>query len=963
MNPERWRKIDHLFHAALHRPAEERSAFLAQACDGDSDLQHSVELLLAHDSGSAVRETVALGVGAGSNEPLLRIGSAWAHYTISEHLGAGGMGTVYKATDTRLGRQVALKLLHPEVLESSGGPQRFEREARALASLNDPRIAAIYEFDEQEGVPYLALEYVPGLTLADRLRRGPLDVCEALEVAEQIAGGLEAAHACGIIHRDLKPSNIKVGENGKVKILDFGLAKFAPAMQTAAASASTLTNRMAVLGTPEYMSPEQACGKELDSRSDIWAFGCVLYESLTGKSAFRRPTVTETLAAVVQHEPDWDALPPSTPPNIGVLLRRCIQKDPGKRLRHIGDAIFDLDEARTGRLIPATPSDRAAASNHKALVAGAAAGILAGAILVLLAVRYWPQSAAHRDLTRFTVPFAAQEAITPSNSPNVTISPDGRRVAYTTWRGTSPAGQIYIRAVDQQDAKPIAEALGGAAAFFSPDGKWLAFFHGRTQSIRKLAVTGGAPVAVANIEGIAGASWGEDGNIVWGFFDLMSVPAGGGPIRSVLKPDSKSDERFYRQPWYLPGGRAILFTVGTERMETFNDAQIAVVSLATGQKKILIDGGMCPRYSPTGHLVYARAGSLLAVPFDVRNLAVKGQPTSVVDGVYMNAGTGMAAFAISAYGDLAYAPGPVVTAGRLPCWVNRKGVTEPFPLPPRSYLHPRFSPDDRQVAMEIEAPVHDSYTYDISRNALSRFSFDGTTHWPIWTPRGDRIAFRSGRTSFMSMWWTPADRSGSDERLTTVDGNMQTPESWSPDGRSLLFTQRTPNSGADIFVLSMDGDRKPRPLVQTNFDEGAPKFSPDGKWVAYCSNESGRAEVYVTPYPGPGARIQVSTDGGSDPVWRRKGGELYCRLGEKMMVVSVATEPKLSLSKPRVLWEGAFMYGTSSSCGGPGVTSTNYDVTADGERFVMIREKDVDSSARQVNVVLGWGEELKRLAK
>jgi eukaryotic-like serine/threonine-protein kinase len=284
-------------------------------------------------------------------------------------------------------------------------------------------------------------------------------------------------------------------------------------------------------------------------------------------------------------------------------------------------------------------------------------------------------------------------------------------------------------------------------------------------------------------------------------------------------------------------------------------------------------------------------------------------------------------------------------------------------LPPRAYLHPRFSPDDRHLLMEIDSPVHDSYVYDISRETLSRFSFDGTTHWPIWTARGDRIAFRSGRTPLMSMWWMPADRSGGDERLTSAEGDMQTPESWSSDGRTLLFTQRSPGAGVDIFVLSMDGDRRPRPLVQTKFDEGAPKFSPDGKWVAYASNESGRTEVYVTSYPGPGARIQVSNDGGSDPTWRRKGGELYYRNGDKMMVVSVSTEPALTLSKPRILWVGSYMYGTSISCGGAGPSSTNYDVTAGGDNFVMIQQKVTDASARQVNVVMGWAEELKRLPK
>jgi Tol biopolymer transport system component len=896
------------------------------------------------------------------------IGQTLGHYSIEQELGAGGMGVVYRATDSKLGRQVAIKVLPEAFARQPARLARFEREAHMLASLNHPNIAAIHGLEECGGVHYLILELVPGLTLAKRLAEGPLSIAEALGVSRQIAEALEAAHEKGIVHRDLKPANVKITPEGKVKVLDFGLAKAlgAPSLGDLDFSQSPTvtaegTEIGTVLGTAAYMSPEQARGRPVDKRTDIWAFGCVLFESLTRRRAFGGKTTSDCMAAVLAAEPDWDALPAATPANIRALLRRCLEKDPRKRLRDIGDAGIEIDDALAGRESRAMPADQAFPAAKRGILAGAAAGLLAGPLVVTWAVHPWRQSAAPRSVTRFAIPFDPKALIRPSHSPNVTISPDGGRVAYTTTREGMP-GQVSIRAIDQQAAKPITEAVGGVP-FFSPDGKWLGFYYGASQSIRKVALSGGAPVTVADTEGIAGASWGEDGNIVWGFFDLLSVPAAGGPTKTLLKADSKSGERFYRQPWYLPGGKAILFTLGRDNTQSYYDAQIGVLSLETGQKKILIEGGMCPRYSPTGHLVYARAGSLLAVPFDVKKLAVNGQPFPVLDGVFMSASTGMAAFAMSANGDLAYAPGPVDGGERLPFWVDRKGTATPFPLPPRTYLHPRFSPDDRQLAMEVEGPTHDSYFYDISRDTLTRFSFDGNTHWPVWTARGDRIAFRSGRTQLMSMWWTPADRSGADERLTPVEGNVQTPESWSPDSRAMLFTQRSRDMGADIFVLSLDGDRRPRPLVQTKFEEGSPKFSPDGTWVAYCSNESGRPEVYVTSYPGPGARIQVSNDGGSDPVWRRKGGELYYRRGDKMMVVSVATQPKLTLSKARVLWDGNYMHGTSSSCGVPGATSTNYDVSADGERFVMIQDKTTDVAAQQVNVVLGWAEELKRAAQ
>jgi serine/threonine-protein kinase len=371
-------------------------------------------------------------------------------------------------------------------------------------------------------------------------------------------------------------------------------------------------------------------------------------------------------------------------------------------------------------------------------------------------------------------------------------------------REDAAGGQVWLRSIDEVGAKPVADAAGGVP-FFSPDGKWLGFWHGPTQTLRKVALSGGAPVSLAVTDSIAGATWGEDGNIVWGLIDLLSVPAAGGPVKTLLKVDAKNGDRVYRQPWYLPGGKAILFTVGREDLGSFNDAQIAVLSLETGKKKVLVEGGMCPRYSPSGHLVYARAGSLLAVPFDLKTLSVIGQPVSKVDGVFMSASTGMAAFAISAKGDLIYAPGPVASVERIPVWVDRTGAAKSLPLPVRAYLHPRLSPDERQLVMEIEAPTHDSYFYDISRDALTRFSFDATTHWPIWTPAGDRVAFRSGRTPLMSMWWMPADRSGKDERLTPVEGNMQTPESWSPDGRALLFTQRSQNNGADNTRCRLTG--------------------------------------------------------------------------------------------------------------------------------------------------------------
>jgi serine/threonine-protein kinase len=446
---------------------------------------------------------------------------------------------------------------------------------------------------------------------------------------------------------------------------------------------------------------------------------------------------------------------------------------------------------------------------------------------------------------------------------------------------------------------------------------------------------------------------------VFAWFDLFRVPAAGGTPKLLVKVDEQRGERFYRHPSFLPSGKAIVFTIGKADTDSYDDADIGAFSLETGEKKILVEGGSSARYSPSGHLIYARGGKLLAVRFEPETLHVIGQPFEVVDGVFMSANTGMAAYAISHDGRLVYAAGPVERGARVPVWVDRRGKATPLPLPPRSYLHPRLSPDGRQLAVEVEGASHDLFTYDFARAVLTKMSFDGASHWPSWTPDGKRVTFRSWKTGTMTMWSMAADRSGPPELLTNV-GSMQSPESWSPDGGTLAFTQMdNPESGSDIYVLTLAGDRQPRPMILTKFSEGSPKFSPDGKWLAYSSNESGRPEVYAMAYPGPGPKIQVSTAGGTDPLWRRDGTEFYYRNGDQMMVVEVSRQPALAFSKPRVLWEGHYLAGVGSSCGMAGPTSANYDVTPDGERFLMIEDKSANVECKLLRVVSNWSRELK----
>jgi serine/threonine-protein kinase len=992
MTPERWLEVERLFHEALERPAHERASFLHDSSAGDDSLRREVESLLDESArtddfleGPAVGATALLDAQRRS----ALIGRRLSEYEVQAWIGAGGMGEVYRAHDVKLGRDVAIKMLPGFLAGDPGRAERFKREARILATLNHPHIGAIYALEESAGILGLVLELVEGPTLADRLKAGPLRIRDALAMARQTADALEAAHAKGIVHRDLKPANIKVTADGTVKILDFGLAK-AVAERTDLSPTRRptvdLTAEGIVLGTASYMSPEQARGLVVDTRTDIWAFGCVLYETLTGRRAFRGDSIADCLAAILGSEPDWSALPPSTPPTIVGLLQRCLDKDVQRRLAQIGDARLELDSAMARRSRPAIVAARLASIARRVPRAAYVGGVAVIVVAAGLGVRAVQQMTAKPQ--QVEVGLATDEFIPPTHSSELALSPDGTVIAYASMKAMGPmpkmnatlsggatpdmsdsvptmsmSEQIYVRPLAQDHAKPIGGALG-SAPFFSPDGKWLGFWHAPTGTLRKVALTGGAPIRICSaVSGIAGGAWGPNDTIVFAWFDLFSVSAAGGTPKLLLKVDEQHGDRFYRHPSFLPSGKAVLFTVGMADNYSYDDANIGVLSLATGEKKILIEGGSSARYSPSGHLIYARGGKLLAVAFDPDKLQVVGQPFPVVDGVFMSANTGMAAYSISSDGRLVYAAGPLERGARIPVWVDRKGQATALPLTPRSYLHPKLSPDERQLAIEVEGASHDIFTYDFARGALTKMSFDGASHWPLWTPNGRRLTYRSWKTGTMTMWWMPADRSGAPELLTNV-GSMQSPESWSPNGATLAFTQMDdPESGSDIYTLSLDGNRIPHALIRTKFSEGSPKFSPDGKWLAYSSNESGRPEVYAMTFPGPGPTIQLSTEGGTDPVWRRDGRELYYRNGDQMMAVAVSGGAATTFAKPAVLWEARYLAGVGSSCGMSGPTSANYDATADGERFLMIEDKSEVLECKLLRVVTNWSRKLLRQAQ
>jgi eukaryotic-like serine/threonine-protein kinase len=876
------------------------------------------------------------------------------------------MGTVYQATDTTLGRPVALKLLRPEMLEDSGAMARFEREARTLASLNHAHIASIFSFEEHNGVRFLALEYVPGPTLAERLNRGPLVLREAISVGKQIAEALEAAHAKGIMHRDLKPANVKVSEQGQVKVLDFGLAKTMQRPLATGPEANTatieqnLTRAMTVIGTPAYMSPEQARGEELDARTDIWSFGCVFYELLTAKAAFSGKTVTDVLAAVVEREPNWAALPAGTPVPLLALLKRCLRKDRNQRLHDMADARLELEDLLAEPAQEGSGAGQPAVTRRMAIatLSGAAAGAAATGVFAISRYR----GAVPRNLTRFAFEIPGTKFHNVSFNRRVAISPDGAQVVFNTAdRDGSTAA--FVRSLDTLETKLFKDAPQMAAPFLSPDSRSIGFYVA-SGTLRKIALSGGASESLcATDNSFSGGCWSDAGMIYYTEFPggVIGIPAMGGEPKEIVKIDFEKGDRQHRYPYALPGGK-LLFTTATADSTTFDDAQITAFDIDSGRRKVLVEGGTQPCFSPSGHLLYARDAKVLAVRFDPGSLEVSGQPFPVLEGVLMSRNTGAANFDVSASGDLVYTAGICDGGARTLVWVDRNGQAEMVPLPARSYLHPRFSPDDRRLAIEIEGPSHDLHVYDFDRGVMANLTTDGVSHWPVWSPDGRKLGYRSGPMGKFQLWQVPADRSRPPAKVAAL-GVAQSAESWSPDGQTIAYTATSPGVPAKIMVAYAEGGHEAEEFAGGKAPIGSSKFSPDGRWMAYCSNESGKPQVYVQAFPGPGAKIQISNDGGTDPTWKRNGGELYYRNGDSMMAVIVSTASGFNAGRPQELWKGHYSHGMSSSCGTPGATSSNYDVTADGKRFLMIKDDDQDrATSRQIVVVQGWADELRRLS-
>ncbi|HXX45735.1 MAG TPA: protein kinase [Candidatus Acidoferrales bacterium] len=885
----------------------------------------------------------------------LAVGTSLGSYQILASIGAGGMGEVYRARDSKLGRDVALKVLPQAFARDADRMARFQREAKVLASLNHPNIATIHGLEDSGSTHALVMELVEGPTLADRIRAGPIPIDEAIRIARQIADALEYAHERGIVHRDLKPANVKVTADDAVKVLDFGLAK---ALEGDAASydisTSPTLSRLAtmqgvLLGTAAYMSPEQAKGKQVDRRADIWAFGCVLYEMLTGRQTFTGETVTDTLAAVIKEEPDWSRLPAATPMRVRVLLQRCLQKDPKQRLRDIGDARISIDEVLTG-----APEAGVAAANASpaktrwlSLAIGVAGLALGATIAGVTAWNLKPVPA--RLVTRTSIVLPPGQHLTGLDQSALAISRDGTRIVYVAAGQGNSAQQIYVRSLDSLEAKAVPGTEGATGPVFSPDGQWLAFFA--DSKLKKIPLAGGAAQTLQDIGLPRGASWGSEGFIA--FAPVLSVvskvPETGGSSEAITR--FEPGEATHLWPQFLPGSKEILFAV------LFPNPGIAVQSLPGGQRRMLIQtqATTAPRYTSSGHLVYAQGGNLMAVPFDLEHLSVSGNTVPVLQGVLQtNSLGGPGQYDISENGSLVYVPGGLRGTKMQLVWVTRDGAEKTFPLEPGDYDQPRVSPDGRRIALDVGSQVR---IYDTTREALTRLTFEGTTNqYPVWTPDGKRVAFMSDKNQTLTVFWQPADGSGRAEELMSAGTSV--PFSWSPDGKQLAYiTVQAPNP-PDISVLNL-GDGKSVHFLQESSShvfQDAPQFSPDGRWIAYASDETGRREVYVQPYPGPGGKWQISTDGGSEPQWNRNGRELFYRTADKLMAVDVSTKAGFESGKPRELFEDLYLRN------GAGYSRANYDISPDGQRFLMLKPVTPEQAApTQINVVLNWTEELKRL--
>ncbi len=891
------------------------------------------------------------------------IGKRIQHYEVQDRLGAGGMGEVWLARDSKLGRDVALKVLPPHLAGDAERLGRFQREAQVLATHNHPNIGAIYGIEESDGVRCLVLELVRGETLSDRIHRGAVPLDETLSLARQMCLAIEAAHEQGVLHRDLKPGNVMITTDGMVKVLDFGLARGlegeANPSDLSVSPTLPLAGTMAgmILGTAAYMSPEQAKGKRVDRRADIWAFGVVMFEMLTGEQPFTGETVSEVMAAVMMREIDWSKLPKDLPTPIERLMRRCLDKDPRRRLRDIGEARLVIDDHL------ADPNAWRSAASPKAAAAPAAqpprlAWVVAAALAVAAIIAVWapwrsaapPPQVMELDVELSPLPLMM------GYGPSAVLSPKGDRIAFVT---SGEERDLYVREIGNATPRLIPGTKMAYHQFFSPDGEWIAFVT--RSELKKVSVRGGSPVVLAPVSLNRGGSWGEDGTIVYSrtlASGLMRIPAAGGEPQVLTQLDTLRGESSHRWPSWIPGRNAVLFTSFTALLGQ-GRSRLEVVDVKTGRRKTLHEGGSQPRYSPTGHILYVHEGTIHALPFDARKLEVTGTPTPVVENVAGSITEGSAQFDLAQNGTLltwvgsAMADSVEMVRHRFSSSLGEVLIGGP------SLQGLVISPDGRRAAFHRGVgAATDVWTLDLARGTQTRMTFgENSPDWaPVWSPDGGRIAFAStqGGANLGMPHVIAADGSGSPKRLGN-SVSMRIPSHWSPDGSNLACVDLSSGTW-DIVSVRVDAPDSQVVLLGSPASELFPRFSPDGRWLAYDSNESGRFEVYVRPFPEAGGKWQVSTEGGREPRWSKRGNELFFRSEGKLRSVPIELAPHaVSVGEPVERLTIGEMDGAFNA---------TYDLLPDDSGVIALRtvqHTGESSTRRRVRLTFNWFERLKEL--
>ena len=906
----------------------------------------------------------------------LEVKTTMSHYRIVSKIGAGGMGEVYRAQDVRLDRDVAIKILPVGIGSDGDRLKRFEQEAKATSALNHPNILTVYDIGEHEGSPYIVSELLEGEELRQLLDSGPIPVRKTIDYAHQIVSGLSAAHEKGIIHRDLKPENLFITKDDRVKILDFGLAKLRASTLEASSSEDAtrraITNPGVVMGTVGYMSPEQVRGQLTDYRSDIFSFGAILHEMISGRRAFRRDTMAETMSAILKEEPDdLTATNPNISPSLERIVRRCLEKKPERRFQSTSDLGFALEALSSGSSSGTTNTQTISALSSApslwkegvlrnrfwmmALIVGALA---LAVIAATYGVTTWLQgnSATNATVTHVSVSLADGDELDANGTWPVALSEDGTRIAFCALRDGKPL--LFVRSMSEVAPRVLEGTEGGASPFFSPDGQWIGFFA--SGKLRKIAVGGAAMQDLADAPFQRGGSWGTDGYIYYAptnISGIWRVPEGGGTATEVTKKDYAQGEISHRWPHVVAGTNALLFARWTGPGNDEHD--VCVQQIGATEHHLLVKGGDAPRYaSKLGMLLYNRLGELFAVAWRPPNPNLGGAvPLSMPERTTDSSNEGSGNYAVSSNGTLVYVGGGRSRNSARLVWVDRSSKVESLPIPERDYENAIISPDGKRAIVQIREGTTNLWVYDFERNSLTPLgNSPGSSQSPVWSSDGARIIYRGTRQGFRNVWWRPADGSGVEERLTTKQDTSHSPTSVSPDGRWLLYNENGAQSGGvGIWLIALDGDRTPRQLFPASAGESDGQFSPDGKWVAYQASVSSRQEIYVSPFPGPGPKHQVSTDGGQEPLWSHDGHELFYQNAGRLMSVTVTPGAEWSSSTPHLVNEGRFIRSINGN--------TPWSVSQDGTRFLRIQLVEQDRAITRIDLVLNWFSEVEQVSR